>query len=210
MSDYKLTPWGYKVNSDIIPDLMNEVEFINFTNGKFASSDTRIGPNIASASAAIRNFCGWHIAPSLPCAMLYNVADLRDAFVNGDLLIQLPATFVTNVSKVMLDDEVVNSDRIDYGMGDGLVRIYDVGGLDRRSKVYIEYDAGFPDTSISDIKELVASGVTRALTNSFGVASEAAGGVSISYSSTWSGKGSTALANDARQTLDAYKAKGVF
>ena len=126
--------------------------------------------------------------------MLYNVHDLRDAFVGPDLLIQLPATFVTNVSKVILgavwdadaDDwrgELVDDDRIDFGMGEGVIRIYDVGALDRKSKIFIKYTAGFNDTAIAAVKEVTASAVVRALNNTNGVISEAAGGVSVSYSS---------------------------
>ena len=153
--------------------------------------------------------------------MLYNVHDLRDAFVGPDLIIQLPATFVTTVSKVILgavwdsqaDDwrgEIVDDDRIDFGMGEGIVRIYDVDRLDRKSKVFIRYTAGFEDAAIAAVKEVAAASVVRALTNTHGVVSEAAGGVSVSYNSTWSGKGSTALTNDVRDVLDPYKVRRVF
>ena len=224
MSEFEhgnLTPWGYIADVETLPDLIDTTDFSKYTNGKFGTTDTRIASNIASASAAIRNFCGWHVAPSLTCGMLYNVRDLRDAFVGGDLLIQLPATFVTSVEKVVLgavwnpdeddwDGEIIeDGERIDFGMGEGLLRIYDVGTLDRRARVFVKYTAGFASTP-PNIKEIAANSVTRALTNPYGVASEAAGGVSVSYNSTWSGKGSTALANDSRETLDVYKVKGVF
>jgi len=225
MSEFEhgnLTPWGYIADVETLPDLISTTDFSKYTNGKFGTTDTRIAVNIASASSAIRNFCGWHIAPSLTCGMLYNVRDLRDAFVNGDLLIQLPATFVTSVEKVVLgavwdadaDDwsgEIIeDGERIDFGMGDGLVRVYDVGALDRKAKIFIKYTAGFTDTAIPAVKEVVSASVVHALTNTNGIASEAAGGVSVSYNSAYVGKGSTALANDARETLDAYRVKGVF
>lgn len=217
----KQSPWGYIYDSETLPDLINTTEFAQFTNGKYGTTDARILPNIASASAAIRNFCGWHIAPSLDCGMLYNVHDLRDAFVGPDLLIQLPATFVTKVIKVVIGavwdedagdwkGEIIDAERIDAGMGDGLVRIYDVGHLDRKAKIFIKYTAGFTNDAIAAVKELAAASVVRALTNTHGVVSEAAGGVSVSYNATWSGKGSTALVNDARDVLDVYKVRRVF
>ena len=217
-----VSPWGYVYDAETLPDLITDLDFANYTNGKFGTNDTRIAVNISSASAAIRNYCGWHVSPSLDCGMLYNVHDLRDAFVGSDLLIQLPATFVSNVSKVVLnavwnedegtwDGEIIeDGSRIDYGMGSGLVRVYDVGPLDRRSKLFIKYTAGFPDSAIPIIKELTANGVTHALTNTYGVNSEAAGGVSVSYNTSWAAKGSTALANDTREALEPYKVKGVF
>lgn len=208
MSNYKLAPWGYMVDSaQNVTDLLSVEEFLNFTNKKYNGNDTRIVPNIASASASVRNYCGWHVAPALNCAMNYNVRDLRDAFVGGDLLIQLPATFVTSVSKVTIDGEEIEANRVDLSPS-GLVRIFDTGVLDKRSRILIEFTSGFDE--VPAIKEIVANGVMHALANTYGVASEAAGGVSVSYSANWSGKGSTALADEARETLEAYKVKGVY
>lgn len=217
-----LSPWGYAYDAEALPDLITPLDFANLTNGKFGTTDTRIAANISSASASIRNFCGWHVSPSLVCGMLYNVYDLRDAFSGRDLLIQLPATFVTGISKVVLNavwDEdnatwlgevIEDQSRFDNGMGSGLLKVYDVGPLDRRSKIFVKYTAGFPETAIPIIKELTANGVTHALTNTYGVNSEAAGGVSVSYNTSWTGKGSTALANDTREALEPYRVKGVF
>lgn len=214
------SPWGYIYDAETLPDLMTAQEFANYTNSRFSSTDTRIAANLASASAAIRNYCGWHIAPSLSCGMLYNVFDLRDAFVGNDLLIQLPATFVTNVEKVVLGavwnedaedwngEVITDAARIEYT--NGLLRVFDAGALDRRSRVFVKYTAGFSLASIPILKELVTNGVVHAITNTYGVASEAAGGNSISYSAAWADRGSTALANDTRDTLNAYKVREVF
>lgn len=203
------TPWGYIVDAESIPDIITAVEFANFTNNKFGS-DVRIVPNIASASAAIRNYCGWHISPSLRCAMTYNVRDLRDAFVGRDLLIQLPATFATEINEVSIDGDIVDAENIDFNIGSGLVRVFDVGALDRKSKLYIEYAAGFVDTAVPVVKEICAACVTHALTNTYGINSEAAGGVSVSYNTALTASGSTSLSTNARAILDPYKVRGVF
>ena len=223
MSEFQngnLTPWGYIIDSQSLPDFISVNEFSNFTNGKFGTTDTRISANIPSATASIRNYCGWHISPNLTCGMVYRVQDLRDAFVGSDLLVQLPATLVTSVEKVVLD-AVFNSetgeyegdiaDDYDIGMGNGLVRIYDVGPRDRKSNIFIKYTAGYPDTNISVIKELTAHRVTHALSSSYGIMSESAGGVSVTYNASWAGNTrSTALPDDNREVLAQYKVKGVF
>lgn len=225
MSEFEhpnLSPWGYTYDAETLPDFINTTEFSNYTNGKFGTTDTRISANITSASASIRNYCGWHISPSLTCGMLYNVHDLRDAFVGPDLLIQLPATFVSAVTKIVLcakwdteeDDwkgEVITDpDRFDLDPS-GLLKVYDVGFLDRKAKIFVKYEAGLPSTNIAVIKELTANKVTHAVTNAYGVTSEAAGGVSVTYNASWSGRsGSTALADDSREVLDAYRVKGVY
>ena len=223
MSEFQngnLTPWGYIIDSQSLPDFITTTEFSNYTNGKFGTTDTRISANIPSATASIRNYCGWHISPNLTCGMVYRVQDLRDAFVGSDLLVQLPATLVTSVEKVVLD-AVFNSetgeyegdivDDYDIGMGNGLVRIYDVGPRDRKSNIFIKYTAGYPDTNISVIKELTAHRVTHALSSSYGIMSESAGGVSVTYNSAWAGNTrSTALPDDNREVLAQYRVKGVF
>lgn len=216
------TPWGYIIDAETLPDFITAEEFNAFTGGKF-TGDTRISANIPSATAAIRNYCGWHISPNLTCGMLYAVRDLRDAFIGPDLLIQLPATYVTSIEKIVLDavwdsdadtwsgEIISDADRYDISNGDGLVRIYDVGPRDRKSKIFIKYTAGLPaNYQMSAIKELTANRVARAVVDTYGVNSESAGGVSISYNATYAGKGSAALSNDAKETLDAYRAKGVY
>lgn len=221
MSEFQnatLSPWGYIFDAENLPGLISKVEFDNYTNGKFGG-DSRIEACIPSASEAVRNFCGWHIAPELTCGMLYNVRDLRDAFVGSDLLVQLPATYVTGVQKVVLNAVLDSSTGLyegdetedyDVGMGTGLLRIYDVKNIDRKSKIFIKYRAGF-NNSPSAIKELIADRVSHAVTNPYGVNSEAAGGVSVSYSGIWAGSSnSSSLPSDSREILEAYKCKGVF
>lgn len=215
----RLSPWGYIIDSESIPDFITMQDFVQFTNNKFGN-DMRIETNIPSATASIRNYCGWHISPNLTCGMLYRVQDLRDAFIGGDLLIQLPATFVTSVDKVVLD-AVLNPDTglyegeektdFDIGMGDGLVRIYDVGIRDRKSNIFIKYSAGLPTEEINVIKELTAHRVVHAVSSSYGVMSESVGGVSVTYNASWAGNTrSTALPDDNREILETYKVKGVF
>ena len=225
MSEFEhgtLSPWGYIYDAETLPDFITTTDFSNFTNGKFGTTDTRISACIPSVSSSIRNYCGWHISPSLDCGMIYNMRDLRDAFIGPDMLIQLPATFVTGVSKVVIDAKwnedagdwdgeiITDADRFEFGMGEGLLRVYDVGPRNRKSRVFVRYTAGYASDAIPLIKELACNRVTRALTDTYGVNSETAGGVSISYTSGWSGKGSAALTDDTRELLGSYKVKGVY
>ena len=188
-----MTPWGYVYDAETLPDFLTVAEFNAYTASKFAG-DTRVAANLPSASAAIRNYCGWHISPNLVCGMLYRVLDAK-----------------WNEDADDWDGEIITDpDRFDWGVA-GLLRIYDAGPRNRKSRIFIKYNAGLNNTAIPDLKELTANLVTHAVRNPYGVNSEAAGGVSVSYSSAWSsGTGSTSLANDTRETLNAYKVKGVF
>lgn len=212
----KMTPWGYIIDAQALPTFINAAEFSNYTGGRYAG-DRRIEANLPSASAAIRNYCGWHIYPNLLCGAVFNVNALRDAFVGPDLLIQLPAALVTSVEKVVINAKLNRSgeyvgdvyEDFDLNPG-GLLKVFDVGCVDRKSKVFVKYRAGFSSEDIEDLKELTANRVTHAVTNTYGVSSEAAGGVSVSYSSAWTGSGSTSLSDDTREILNNYKVRGMY
>lgn len=211
------TTWGYKLTTaTALTDFLTKTEFDKFTANKY-TGDVRIEPNISSATRAIQNYCGWHIYPNLECEMVYRVADLRDCFVGSDLLIQLPATFVSGITSILLncsfvDDEWHGDSVTDFDLdSSGLLRIYDVGSIDRRSKIRIVYNAGIDATELDAIKELTAHRVTHAVSSSYGITSEAAGGVSVTYNASWAGNTrSTALPDDNKEVLNPYRVKGVF
>ena len=211
------TTWGYKLTTaTAFTDFLTTTEFNNFTANKY-TGDVRIEPNIHSATRAIQNYCGWHIYPNLECEMVYRVVDLRDCFVGSDLLIQLPATFVSGITSILLncsfvDDEWHGDSVTDFDLdSSGLLRIYDVGSIDRRSKIRIVYNAGIDATELDAKKELTAHRVTHAVSSSYGITSEAAGGVSVTYNATWAGNTrSTALPDDNKEVLNPYRVKGVF
>lgn len=212
------SPWGYIYDAETLASFITPEEFNAYTGGKF-TGDVRITPNIDSSTSAIRNFCGWHIAPSLTCGMLYRVFDLRDAFVGPDLLIQLPATFVSGVNKVILNASF-NSSTGDYDGDDydeidlntnGILRVYDVKNIDRKSRIFVKYTAGFGLDAIPAIKELTANRVSHAVASSYGIMSEAAGGVSVTYNASWAGNTrSSSLPDDSREVLDPYCLRRMF
>ncbi len=212
------TPWGYTLtNAESLPNFLTGTEFALFTNNKFSETDTRVKANIPSATRAIQNYCGWHIYPNLECEMVYRVFDLRDCIVGSDLLIQLPATFVSSVTSILLNaakvgDVWVGEPTTDFDLDEsGLIRIYDIGYFDKRSKIRIVYNAGVDKAQMDLVKELVAHRVTHAVTSSYGVMSDTAGSVSVSYNASWAGNTrSTALPDDNKEILAPFKVKGVY
>lgn len=213
------TPWGYTLTTaQTLSEFLTVSEFNSFTNNKF-TGDARIEPNIKSASRAIQNYCGWHIYPNLECEMIYNLRDFRDCIVNGaDLLIQLPSRHVTGIKSVLLNPiktgDVWTGDEVtDYDLDPtGLLRIFDIGLHDRRTKIRLLFDSGFSSSDEMDVlKELTAHRVTHAVSSSYGVNSETVGGVSVSYNASWAGNTrSSALPDDNKEVLATYKVKGVY
>lgn len=204
-----LTNWGYTmIDANELADFLTSQEFQNFTAGKF-DGDERIESNIKAAGNAIRNYCGWHLYPSQECEIRMTFYDKRVAFVEGGILIQLPARYVSEVTSVSIADEEYTDFALDTN---GLLRVFGIRhGLRKQSAIVVTYTAGLPDGLMDSIKELVAYRTIHALASSYGVTSEAAGGVSITYNASWAGNSqATALTDDSKAVLTPYRLEGVF
>ncbi len=205
-----LTPWGYFFTDEqmtSLPDLITETEFNTATGGRY-TGDTRIAPSISAASLALRNHCGWHLSGAYNCGIEWNRANRGIIQKGSDLLIQLPARIVGEVTFVSINGE----DPIDdwWMETNGLLRVFDTRLTSKRDYIDVGYSAGVPDASASAIKDLVIQMVTLNLAKSYGVTSEAAGGVSITYNGSWTnGTFDGVLANNAG-LLAPYRLEGVF
>ena len=185
-----LTPWGYEV--DELPDLITVSDFNAATNNRYAG-DARIEPAIAAASAAIRAYCGWHVAPVLDCSITLD----GEA---GD--IWLPTNALASVTSAKVGGEdvtVTGSNRR------GRVRLaHKTCGL---GNVAIDYVAGYDVAACPDLMGVVVQRVMASVAmTTYGVSQETAGGVSISYSgSALSDLGSAFLPDSAKAALSTYR-----
>lgn len=185
-----LTPWGYEV--DELPDLITVSDFNAATNNRYAG-DARIEPAIASASAAIRAYCGWHVAPVLDCSITLD----GEA---GD--IWLPTNALSSVTSAKVGGEdvtVTGSNRR------GRVRLaHKTCGL---GNVAIDYVAGYDVVACPDLMGVVVQRVMASVAmTTYGVSQETAGGVSISYSgSALSDLGSAFLPDSVKAALSTYR-----
>lgn len=212
-----LTPWGYTITGDAttLPSILSVADFNTMTANKYAG-DTRVPSMLAAAEMAVRNWCGWHVADSEPCQMVNVIQSLHITRTGADVLIQLPARYVSNVARVYFN---ANNDGGTWS-GDeypffcttgGLLRVYNVGSVERVSAVSVIYTAGLPDGLAGDIKELIAGRVSQALANPNGVQSEAAGGVSVTYNATWiNGGGAGTLLDHNKAVLQPYRLEEVL
>lgn len=200
-----LTTWGYELTDvDALPDIISEEEFNTYTANRYAG-DTRISPSIKAASLALRNRCGWHLSGSLACKISWTITNRGIVRHGSDLIIQLPAKFVSAITSVSVAGENIT----EYSFQtNGLLTVYDVYTCDRRDLVEVVYTAGIADASA--IKEMVAQMVTMNLAKSYGVTSEAAGGVSITYNSAWTNGSFNQLMDNNAGLLMPYKLEGVF
>lgn len=201
------TAWGYTLtDANTLTPILSQSQFNEITANKY-TSDMRASENIKAASAAVRNYCGWHVYPLEECELTTTAIDQRITRSGSDLLIQLPARYVESISSV----NVGGVEREFTYETSGLLRVYDTCACDRRTQIVVEYEAGFPDALMDGVKELIAHRVTHALASSAGVQSETAGGVSITYSANWINSArSTALADDNKEVLEPFRLEGVF
>ena len=204
------TIWGYTItDAESLADMLTVEEFNNITANKYAG-DARIEPNIDAACAAIRNYCGWHVYPVQACSMTERIlaGNGRIKRSGADILIQLPATFVSTPVTVTIDGVPFD----DYDLApNGILRLFDVGWMTRRTQITVTYTAGLSAGMMDSIKELIAGRVNHALAQPYGVQSESAGGVSVTYSASWAASASaSALPDDNKEVLAPYRVRGVF
>lgn len=207
-----LTTWGYTItDAEALAAMLTEEEFNALTANKFAG-DARIAPILAAAEMSLRNYCGWHVYPEQACTfserLLHSNGRIKRS--GGDILVQLPATSVRAVSSVRIGGVEWTDFSFD---SNGLLRLFDVYGreITRKTEITVVYTAGIPDGLMGAIKELISGRAVRGLSGTNGVASETAGGVSVSYSSGWSnGGGASALQSTDTETLEPYKLREVF
>ena len=206
-----LTPWGYSLpDADEIPGMMTLTEFNAMTAEKYLD-DTRVEPDIKAATAAIRNFCGWHVYPSQACQLNTTLYDKAVTISDRVLLIQLPATFVSAIESIQIGEETIDGTFV--LMPNGVLRVFGLSWsrLTLWTPVVVKYTAGLPEGTAEDVLAVLADRVTHALASSEGVQSETAGGVSVTYNAAWAnGAKATALADDTKEVLSHYRLRGVF
>ena len=205
------TIWGYTMpNINMLPDMLTEAEYDDFTAHKY-EGDVRVAGNIKAACRRIREECNWHLYPSEECqaTMLMNNGrvTVKD---NGDLLIQLPAKYVSAVTSVSIGGTAHTAFSFETN---GILRVYDVvfAELKRYTPIVVTYTAGLSDEMLDAIKELIAHRVTHATASSNGITTEAAGGISVTYNANWVNSArATALPDDNKEVLAPYRLQGVF
>lgn len=212
-----VTNWGYTLpDLDVLPDLLIADEFHSYTAYKYAgggaTGEARVVAELKAASAAIRDYCGWHVSPSASCSMSEHLlyGNGRVKRVANDLMIQLPAKFVSAVSQILIGE----AEHTDFALEtNGILHVFDVNtcGLSRKMQITVNYTAGIGASGLGAVKELAAHMATHALAVPAGITSEAAGGVSVTYNAHWANSTrATALPDDSKDVLAPYRIQGVF
>jgi len=184
------TPWGYTVDGQSIPSVITVAQFKALCPG-MSSTDTEIQAVLDAVSAAVRDWCCWHVSPSLSCTFT-GEGDGR--------LLMLPAMGVTSVTSLSIGGEACTG--FEWS-ANGMVRLVDGRFPDSWRSVVCAYSAGF---SAASVGQVVAQIAANSLAAAPGVSSERAGNVSITYNQTGAGiTGGVSLLPRDYAALSPYK-----
>lgn len=186
------TPWGYDIAS--LDPLISVSEFNTMTGSKYAGDD-RVEPALKAASQAVRNYCGWHICPSLVCTANP---------VGGAKVARLQATYVSGITSVKEYNVELDGGQYEWRK-DGLIRRTCFKRWPSEwNALEVKYTAGYNIAEVPDIAEAVRSIAEGVLAVSAGISSESADGVSVSYSQSASSI-AAALTISQKAALEIYK-----
>lgn len=186
------TAWGYDVTT--LEPLLSVSEFNTMTGNAYAGNG-RLEAALKAASQAVRNFCGWHICPSLQCTAYP---------IGGGKITRLPACYVSSITSVTEDGEELTSGQYEW-RADGLLRRAQFRNWSPAwSAIEVVYTAGFNIDAVPDLAATICAITEGVLAVSAGVVSESADGVSISYSANASSI-AAALTAAQKDALEIYK-----
>lgn len=165
-----LTNWGYEVAGEI-PPIIDAAEFDKLTGGVMSATSEQKTAMLGSVSAAIRDYCGWHVGPALECEYIGN---------GEGRLLMLPAMNVTSINSLEINGTPVDFEYQTQGM----VRLKSGTFPDSWRSVRCVYEAGY---TVETLGEIVAQITSNALVAAPGIAEEHAGSVGATYNRTGDG-----------------------
>lgn len=153
--------------------------------------------NLAAAEAAIRKYCGWHIAPVIQEDFVLDGTGTKTLFV--------PTMKLVDIISVVVDGVVVDPASLEWSEA-GFIRAPGIW-TDKLRSVRLTIEHGHE--SAPDVAEKVIAIAARASASPTGVVRENAGAFGVSYSTTAPGvAGGVVLMEHERKQLDRYRLPG--
>lgn len=155
--------------------------------------------DLAAAEAAVRKYCGWHVAPVIIEDLILDGTGTASLFIKS--------LRVVDVLAAEVDGTVLDPATLEWSEA-GYLRIPGVWP-DKLRAVKLTVEHGFND--VPDVVAIVRAIAARASAAPTGVVREQAGAVSISNSLTAPGvSGGVVLMDHERRMLDRYRLPGRF
>lgn len=190
---------------DVLPPLLSAAEFSAGTSGKIPANDPRLEALLAGASAAVRNYCGWHIAPV--------VEDDYTLDYDGGSLLILRTLRLVDVVSLSVQGQSVDVEGLEWSHNGEvrLLRKWQQSGRPfagfRAIEATIQH--GYDLDAVADLNAVVQQVVGNAISSPLGATREQAGAVSVSWATTAPGvSGGISLLDRDFTILNHYKLPG--
>jgi len=149
------------------------------------------------ATAVVRNYCHWHVAPSITETVTLNGGP--------SAVLELPSLHVTAVGAVLVDGVAIT---FDYEwLPCGLLRAYPWAWGSTWRSVQVTFTHGLPDVP-DDVRVAAKSVARRRLVNPRGLRSESMPGYSRVFAVPATGELGSALSDVEREILGPYRLGG--
>ena len=153
---------------------------------------------LAAAEAAVRAYCGWHIAPVR--------TDTVTVDGSGAQVLPLPTMALRNVESVDENGQPVTLADMQWSASGFLHR--PVGWTSNLRGVEVTFSHGYDDVPL-EVQAVVLSVAARAAASPDGITRTQVGSVSVSFSqSATNVAGGVALLDHERDVLDRYRLSG--
>ncbi|WPM94258.1 head-tail adaptor [Arthrobacter phage Marchesin] len=180
-----------------LPAFVTAQEFSEWTGGKIAASDPRVQPLLDGASAGLRRFAGWHIAPVLEETLVGDGP--------GGRLLVLPTGRLVSVVSVDNAGETVDITTVDASAA-GMLELQSGWWSSRFGAVSVRVRHGYDLADVEDVRQIVKQVTSNALSSPMGATREQAGTVSISWATTAPGvSGGLSLLQRDLEVLGRFK-----
>lgn len=152
-----------------------------------------------AASASVRAYCGWHVAPS--------VSETLHLDGPGGRALLVPSMRITRLVRVLNDDVDVTS-RVRWSRRSGVLTLASGWSCDVGS-VEVELEHGFSLDEVPDVAAIVVAIGKRVAAGNGMVVQEAAGGMSRRFLTTSDGNApGVPLFAAEKASLDPYRLNG--
>lgn len=147
-----------------------------------------------AAHAAVRRFCGWHVAPVITEELTIDG--------NGSRSILLPSNRVTAIESVVEDGVTLPATAFDWSESGALEKVGGSWSRRKRSLV-VTLTHGFDDAS--DVAGIISGIAARSMAAKDGALSQRAGSMAVTRGSQGSGRGSSGGAAVSLPLLETEK-----
>lgn len=163
------------------------------------TAQTQVDPQfwLNAATQAIRNECGWHVAPIITETLVL------DGTGGPDLLV--PSLRVRSLSRVVNDGTVIDPSEVKFSRRAGVLTLR--SGWSREvGSIEIEMTHGYTNEEVADVAGLIVTLTQRAAAGARGVAQQSIGPASVKYGTGRDGAPlAVPLMESEKETLAPYR-----